>query len=165
MNGNEMIVVDNESQPDTFGAFAGRFPWVNFIANPDNSGFGHGCNIGAGRASGRHLLFMNPDVIASVPSIRALIDIKARHTIGIVAPKQVSGSGKPQKVFDDFPGLLNQSKTLKSLLRFLLPARFPNPRADYTEVTYCDWVTGAVARPVPWRNASSADRVGARMAR
>ena len=140
----EMIVVDNESEAESFDEFSARFPWVQFIANPVNSGFGAGCNIGVESATGEQLLFMNPDVIASVRSIRALIDIKARHTIGIVAPKQVSTGGKPQKVFDDFPSLLNQSKTLKSLLRILMPARFPDPRADYTEVTYCDWVTGSV---------------------
>ena len=140
----EMIVVDNESQPDTFGAFAGRFPWVNFIANPDNSGFGHGCNIGAGRASGRHLLFMNPDVIATTADIQALIEAKKAHDIGIIAPRQVSANGKTQKVFDDFPSLLNQSKTLKALLRFISPSRFLDPRAEHTELTYCDWVTGSV---------------------
>ena len=51
--------------------------------------------------------------------------------------------GVPQKVFDDFPSLLNQSKTLKALLRFLGPAKFKNPRANYDSLTYCDWITGS----------------------
>ncbi|MDH3363271.1 MAG: glycosyltransferase family 2 protein [Gammaproteobacteria bacterium] len=140
----EIIVVDNESVAETFDVFSARFPWATFIANRDNSGFGAGCNIGVARATGDRLLFMNPDVVASCESIQALIDIKEQHDIGIVAPKQVSSSGKPQKVFDDFPGLLNQSKTLKSLLRLLMPFRFPDPRADYQQITYCDWVTGSV---------------------
>lgn len=140
----EMIVVDNESKAKAVDEFSARFPWVKFIANAANSGFGAGCNIGVESATGEQLLFMNPDVIASVQSIRALIDIKALHNIGIAAPKQVSADGKSQKVFDDFPSLLNQSKTLKSVLRILMPARFPDPRAEYTEVTYCDWVTGSV---------------------
>jgi GT2 family glycosyltransferase len=140
----EVIVVDNESDPESFDAFTTRFPWVKCIANPRNSGFGFGCNIGVATASGEQLLFMNPDVIASSESIQALIDIKKKHDIGIVAPRQVSSSGKPQKVFDDFPSLLNQSKMLKALLRLLLPSRFPDPRGDHTEMTYCDWVTGSV---------------------
>jgi len=140
----EMIVVDNESNRRDFESFAARFPWVTFIANPRNSGFGYGCNIGVARASGEQLLFMNPDVIAKPDDIRKLIEIKARHTVGIVAPKQVSTAGKPQKVFDDFPSLLNQSKTLKAALRFLLPSRFLDPRAEYEELTFCDWVTGSV---------------------
>ncbi len=140
----EVIVVDNESNPRDFEPFAARFPWVTFIAKPRNSGFGYGCNIGVARASGEQLLFMNPDVIAKPDDIQKLIEIKARHSVGIVAPKQVSAAGKPQKVFDDFPSLLNQSKTLKAALRFLLPSRFLDPRADYKELTFCDWVTGSV---------------------
>ena len=140
----EVIAVDNESDLGSFDAFSARFPWVKFIANPVNSGFGAGCNIGVAAATGEQLLFMNPDVIASCESIQALIDIKKQHNIGIVAPKQVSGDGKPQKVFDDFPSVLNQSKTLKALLRVLIPSRFPDPRADHKTITYCDWVTGSV---------------------
>lgn len=140
----EVIVVDNESDPESFDAFSARFPWVKLIANPINSGFGFGCNIGVAAATGEQLLFMNPDVIASTESIQALIDIKKQHDIGIVAPQQVSSNGKPQKVFDAFPSLLNQSKTLKALLRLLLPSRFPNPRGEFREIVYCDWVTGSV---------------------
>jgi GT2 family glycosyltransferase len=140
----EIIVVDNESKPADFVPFAARFPWVTFIANPDNSGFGHGCNLGVAGASGEQLLFMNPDVIARTADIQKLMAIKARHSIGIVAPKQVSASGRPQKVFDDFPSLLNQSKTIKALLRLLFPSRFPDPRARHDALTWCDWVTGSV---------------------
>jgi GT2 family glycosyltransferase len=140
----EIIVVDNESSPSEFDAFAARFPWATFIANPDNSGFGCGCNIGVAKASGEQLLFMNPDVIATPTEIQKLMQIKEQHDIGIVAPRQVSATGKAQKVFDDFPNLLNQSKTLKALLRFLMPWKFRDPRADYSELTYCDWVTGSV---------------------
>lgn len=140
----EMIVVDNESNPDDFNPFSSRFPWVTFVANPENSGFGCGCNIGVKKASGESLLFMNPDVIANVRDIQALKSIKEQNDLGIVAPQQVSPAGKPQKVFDDFPSLLNQSKTLKALLRLLLPRKFKDPRKTYSELTYCDWVTGSV---------------------
>jgi GT2 family glycosyltransferase len=87
---------------------------------------------------------MNPDVIATAEHIQKLMAIKAQHNIGIVAPKQVSAAGKAQKVFDDFPSLLNQSKTLKALLRFVFPSKYLNPRAHYSALTWCDWVTGSV---------------------
>lgn len=140
----EMIVVDNESLAEPFDEFRARFPWVKCIANPRNSGFGHGCNLGVAQASGQQLLFMNPDVVASCDDINRMREIKAQHDIGILAPQQVSTSGKPQKVFDDFPSLANQSKILKVLLRILMPSRFANPRAHYTTLTECDWVTGSV---------------------
>lgn len=140
----ELIVVDNESLAEDFEPFAARFPWATFVANPDNSGFGCGCNIGVTKATGEQLLFMNPDVIADVDAIKSLIAIKARHNVGIIAPRQVSASGVAQKVFDDFPSLANQSKSLKALLRTLWPKRYLDPRAEYDALTYCDWVTGSV---------------------
>ena len=140
----EIIVVDNESIPQDLQEFSARFPWATFVANPDNTGFGHGCNIGAKKANGERLLFMNPDVIAKPQEIRKLMQIQDQHDIGIIAPKQLSATGKIQKVFDDFPSLWNQSKTIKALLRILLPSRFRDPRKEYDELTECDWVTGSV---------------------
>ena len=140
----EVIIVDNESDPDELARYQARYSWVTMIENPLNSGFGMGCNIGVERAAGAQLLFMNPDVVASVDDIRALIVEKAAHPdVGLISPKQVGNDGKAQKVFDEFPGLLNQSKILKVLMRMLVPGRKPNPRAEYDELVYCDWITGS----------------------
>jgi len=140
----EIIVVDNESIAEDLQKFSARFPWISFVANPDNTGFGHGCNIGAARASGDRLLFMNPDVIASTKAIQELIQIQTAEGIGIIAPRQLSATGTTQKVFDDFPGLWNQSKTFKALLRILLPSVFRDPRKAYDQLVECDWVSGSV---------------------
>jgi GT2 family glycosyltransferase len=141
----EIIIVDNESQAETLEKFAADYPWAVFVANPHNSGFGYACNMGVENATGTQLLFMNPDVIASCDEIRSLIKEKVDNpNVAILAPAQVDKNGRPQKVFDDFPSLLNQSKTVKALLRFILPSSFPDPRARYDKLTYCDWVTGSV---------------------
>jgi GT2 family glycosyltransferase len=140
----EVIVIDNESEAEPFYEFEARYPRVTFVANPQNSGFGFACNLGAARARGAELLFMNPDVVATCDDLRALMQEYADHPdVALLAPKQVNSSGRPQKVFDDFPGLLNQSRMLKALLRTLWPSRFPDPHADYDSLTYCDWITGS----------------------
>jgi len=140
----ELIVVDNESQAEPFEEFAAQYPWVRFIAHAHNSGFGFGCNLGVAEAGGVQLLFMNPDVVATCADIEALLLEQRKHPeAALLAPKQLDDAGRPQKVFDDFPSLLNQSKTLKALLRVLLPSRFIDPRADYESLVYCDWVTGS----------------------
>jgi GT2 family glycosyltransferase len=140
----EVIVVDNESQPEPLQEFEAKYPWVTFIANERNSGFGFGCNLGVAQASGSHLLFMNPDAVASCADIAALLLEQQQHPdAALLAPKQLGNSGKPQKVFDDFPSLLNQFRILKVLLRLLIPSRFKNPRADYDDLVYCDWITGS----------------------
>lgn len=140
----EIIIVDNESESAAFTEHRDRYPWVRMVANPANSGFGFGCIIGVSESSGEQLLFMNPDVVASVEDIRSLIAEKAAHPdVGIITPRQVGEDGRPQKVFDEFPGVINQSKVLKALSRLLAPGRKPDPRADHDSLVYCDWVTGA----------------------
>ena len=140
----EIIIVDNESEPASFSAFEQKNAWVRLVANPVNSGFGFGCIIGVKEASGEQLLFMNPDVIATATQIRELINEKAKDSqIALLSPKQVGVDGKPQKVFDEFPDWVNQSKILKSLRRVIFPERKPDPRADYEELVFCDWVTGS----------------------
>ena len=140
----EVIIVDNESEAAALQAFGERYPWVTILANPENSGFGFGCIIGVEASSGEQLLFMNPDVVATVGDIRRLIGVKAAHEdVGLISPQQVGADGKAQKVFDEFPAVLNQSKLLKHLARFLAPNRHPDPRAAHTELVYCDWVTGS----------------------
>src|SRR5271165_6889044 len=55
----EVIVVDNASAQGTqaMQLDAG----IRLIRNPENRGFGAGCNVGARHASGRYLFFLNPD--------------------------------------------------------------------------------------------------------
>jgi hypothetical protein len=140
----EIIVVDNESQPEPFNEYKERYPWVTFIANARNSGFGFGCNLGAAQASGVDLLFMNPDVIASSKNIRALMRVKEQHPdVALIAPRQVDRNGRPQKVCDDFPELMNQSKILKALLRIRRRSQYRTRHADQSSLTYCDWITGS----------------------
>lgn len=140
----EIIVVDNESDPITFQEFQSRYAWVKLIASSANTGFGFGCRIGAAEAQGKRLLFMNPDVVATVDEIQALMAEKSAYPdVALLSPKQVGTDGRPQKVFDEFPNLSNQSKTLKALLRVVAPSRSTDPRADHRELVYCDWVTGS----------------------
>ena len=140
----EIIVIDNESLPEPFNEFQERYPWVTFVANERNSGFGVGCNLGAARASGENLLFMNPDVVATTENLRSLMRVLEQYPeISLLSPRQVDANGRPQKVSDEFPDLWNQSKTLKALFRILWPSRFGNARDNHAELTFCDWITGS----------------------
>lgn len=140
----EIIVIDNDSQPKPFSEFQERYPWATFVANERNSGFGVGCNLGAAKASGEELLFMNPDVVAMTKNIRSLMEMKDSHPeVRLISPRQVDANGRPQKVSDNFPNLMNQSKILKALLRIVWPSRYGRPSADAGSLIYCDWITGS----------------------
>jgi GT2 family glycosyltransferase len=55
----EIIVVDNASAQGT--ALLAQNPAIHLIHNSVNSGFGAGCNLGVAQATGKYLLFLNPD--------------------------------------------------------------------------------------------------------
>jgi GT2 family glycosyltransferase len=57
----EVIVVDNASSDGSSSAIRAAFPLVSLIAATANGGFGAGCNLGARKALGTHLVFLNPD--------------------------------------------------------------------------------------------------------
>jgi GT2 family glycosyltransferase len=140
----EIIVVDNESDPELFDEFKSRFPEISFIANPINSGYAFGTNLGAAQATGEQLIFMNPDVVVDCGDIVALMAEKKRlGGVALLTPRQVDSEGKTQKLFDVFPDLLNHFSIVKGLLRLLKPEKYPDPRANIKTVIYPDWVGGA----------------------
>jgi len=56
----EVVIRDNAS-PDRTLSVIPSDPRITVLASPVNSGFASGCNEAASRASGRYLLFLNPD--------------------------------------------------------------------------------------------------------
>ncbi len=77
--GDELIVVDNASGDDTAEVVADTAPDATLIRHPENSGFPAACNLGAERARGDLLVFLNPD---SVPAAGWRGAIAAPHTNG-----------------------------------------------------------------------------------
>src|SRR3954470_19364254 len=69
----EAVVVDNGSTDGSVEWLSARDD-VRLIALDHNTGFTHAANVGAEAATGRLLLFLNPDVIAPPGSIAALVD-------------------------------------------------------------------------------------------
>jgi len=57
----EAIVVDNASSDGSAEIARRARPGTVVVELPNNGGFGHGCNVGAGVASGEVLVFLNPD--------------------------------------------------------------------------------------------------------
>lgn len=70
--GIEVIVVDNASTDGNAERLGGRRD-VLFIRSETNLGFGAGCNLGASRARGKNLIFLNPDTVVEAGWIEPLI--------------------------------------------------------------------------------------------
>lgn len=91
----EVIVVDNNSSDHSIEQLAPSFPWVRFIANSENTGFARGCNSGLKLATGKYILFLNPDTIVPEDCFQKCIDFLAAHTdAGALGIKMLDGSGR-----------------------------------------------------------------------
>ncbi len=71
----ELILVDN-GNPQTITKqlehLASREARLTLVSGHGNVGFARGCNIGAGRASGRYLVLLNPDCCLAPDTLSAL---------------------------------------------------------------------------------------------
>jgi GT2 family glycosyltransferase len=83
----EVIVVDNAS--DRKVERMHMDPGIRLIKSAKNGGFGAGCNLGARQASGRYLLFLNPDTRFVNDVVTELADFLDDHSSAAVAGPMV----------------------------------------------------------------------------
>jgi len=72
----ELILIDNGNSPSVTTELVRRAevePRLKLVSGHGNVGFARGCNIGAHRARGRHLLLLNPDCRLRPGAIPALL--------------------------------------------------------------------------------------------
>jgi GT2 family glycosyltransferase len=75
----EIIIVDNNSTDGSKEQLPSEFPGVKFICNNENIGFAKACNLGSKIASGKYILFLNPDTILSETSLTDCISFFESH--------------------------------------------------------------------------------------
>lgn len=96
----EIIIVDNNSPNKSLSLLEEKYKSekIHFFYSEKNLGFGKGCNLGASKAKGEFLLFLNPDTIVEEDIFTTIIDLfKSEKKIGIIGPKQ-----QTRKPFFDF---------------------------------------------------------------
>src|SRR4051794_6452304 len=82
---HEIIVVDNDDKKTIKAELQQKFPKVVYIAN-ENNGFGQANNVGAARAKGKDLFFLNPDTEVFPAAVDNLVSFLEKHKdAGIVA--------------------------------------------------------------------------------
>lgn len=90
----EIVVVDN-SPGDGAGEIVLRdFPWVRYVAAPENLGFGRANNHGFGQTSGECVLFLNPDTVSNAGALEhCLRRLQAEPEIGLISPRLAQADG------------------------------------------------------------------------
>ncbi|MCF3110518.1 glycosyltransferase family 2 protein [Niabella sp. CC-SYL272] len=90
----EIIVVDNCSTDGSLEYLLPLFPQVLFIANKENAGFGRACNQGLRSATGRFVLFLNPDTLVPENALIKSLEVFERdETVGAVGIRMFNGAG------------------------------------------------------------------------
>lgn len=150
----ELLVVDNASSDGSFDTAYNR-PHVSLLKNGRNIGFAAACNIGADKASGDMLLFLNPDTRILSDNIDELLkNFEKNRRAGALGCRNRLPGGEVQSSAYRFPTLLQVTAyvfRLKRLLPFLplrrifsifLKKRFGQFH-PHDETMTVDYVTGA----------------------
>jgi hypothetical protein len=140
----EIIVVDNASSDGTAAMVAADFPTVRLIVNPTNRGFAAANNQGLAVATGRDILYLNPDTAVLPGSIQqSLAYLHAHPGAGAVGVRLLNGDGSLQpswRRFYSFWGTLLDNKLTARLLRRPQGSLLTGLPAEPTAV---DWLIGA----------------------
>jgi GT2 family glycosyltransferase len=92
---SEIFVVDNSSFDGSKDFFKNRFSSVKFIWNKENIGFSKANNIALKEATGKYILFLNPDTLLPEDCLEKSIAYLELHTeAGALGIKMLDGSGK-----------------------------------------------------------------------
>ncbi len=90
----ETIVVDNSSK-DNSEEIIKNYPKVLLIKNKENLGFSKANNIGIKKATGKFILFLNPDTFVNKDTLGSLISfMEGSKDAGIVTCKVILQNGK-----------------------------------------------------------------------
>lgn len=118
----EVIVVDNASSDGSAAMVADEFPAVKLLAQPTNTWFCGGNNLGIQAACGEYVLLLNPDTVVQPDALAKLVAFMDAHPnyAGVTAQLRYP-DGSIQRTcsrIPTYPYLL----MLHSPLKWLLPA-------------------------------------------
>jgi GT2 family glycosyltransferase len=137
----EVIVVDNNSGDNAIFETEKHYPQFRFIVNKINGGFANGSNLGARNSSGRYILFLNPDTVASEDAVGKLLGISRENSdFTIVSCKQINERGKESIATGEFPSMFN----LTGLQRAIFISRKPLAVTSDPDMMQPDWISGSV---------------------
>ena len=139
----EVFVIDNGTTKDrTTEELPARFPWVHFIANPDNRGFSKANNQGIRRARGRYIVLLNNDTIQIEDALSKAVAYMDQHAdVGVLGITHLNNDAQRsyQPSFFDFPKPWREVQALLGLS----PQQGSNAAPDYTREQDVDWVVGS----------------------
>ncbi len=139
----EVWVIDNNSTDGTVEAVRERYPTINVIENSKNLGFAAANNQALRRMNGRYALLLNTDTLLTNGAVKELYDFMEAHPgAGMACGQLLNQDGSKQNSIANFPTLLTLLCN-ETLLRIVMPGRFPSKRKEYEAPLKVDSCIGA----------------------
>jgi hypothetical protein len=140
----EVIVVDNQSNDGSLGAFIQQYPQFTFESNSGNNGFANGCNRGAAWSHGRVLLFLNPDTSVEEEAIYKMMQVLEKlPAYSIVSCSQRREDGKMDRPYGRFLTVGTLTGWLRAIHRIFY-GKVEDAFREEAKRLYPDWVSGSV---------------------
>lgn len=93
----ELIVVDSDTEEDTEILMRENHPGIKFFPFKKNVGFQMLLNKGMEESQGKHILFLNSDILVTKNSVKSLLEfMKENPGAGIVGPQLLNFNGTLQ---------------------------------------------------------------------
>ncbi len=145
---SEIIVIDNNSNDNTYEFVKSNYPEVKLVKNPKKLGFATNNNIGIKMAKGKYILLMNPDIILKENVIDYLIDfMEKKPDAGVVSCKLLNPDGTIQYTCRKFPTFKAVFLRWLNLDHFLITKKILDDYLmryyDHNRLMEVDWVLGA----------------------
>lgn len=106
---SEIIVVDNGSTDQTINILK-KYKNIFLVQSQSNLGFGKASNLGATKALGEFLFFLNPDTKVIDNALNELLNFAENNEFGIAAPQLIQPDGTIQPSVSHSSGIWNAIK-------------------------------------------------------
>jgi N-acetylglucosaminyl-diphospho-decaprenol L-rhamnosyltransferase len=142
----EIIIIDNNDEQLDFDIKAYKDFNITALKSGGNVGFSKANNLASLKATGKYLLFINPDVILGSFSISSMINtMEENGKIGILAPLVRDKKGEIQgSSFGRFPGIMQAASDFFFWNSLLINSGllFKYNAKKIAELKKVDWVSG-----------------------
>ena len=146
----EIVVVDNNSPDDSAGMVREEFAEVKLVANNTNNGFAPANNQGLSIATGKNILFLNPDTVVLKGAIDKMMDYLLANKdkgVGCVVCKLLNDDLTLQKSVNNFFSLWSsffENRFFADILSKFNTKKMFMSFWDHADTREIDWAYGAV---------------------
>ena len=139
--GFDIIVYDNGPEDARLNRLTEEFPRTVFITKERFLSFGGANNRAAEHATGKYLMFLNPDTYVKPDSLERLLSfIEKSDETGVAGPKLLDKYGNIERSFGRDPGIF--SEACEKIIGLL-----PKPLQNYMLISggarIVDWISAA----------------------